>query len=269
MNSDVWADRTVCRRIRVLTSGGFSVASLVATSVVCAAAQSFDPGDESCTSKPEGTTCWMELVNHPECYLWNPGLALGAAATWSGDCDEGLANGMGTITWTFEGDKVQFEMGMLRGGQRNWRWVSVRADESSGEALYYFAGPYVDGQRYGRWVSRFPDGQIEEGPYERGQPHGQWNIRFADGDTGEGPYVNGEKHGRWVYRSPDGSRCSVQFVNGDSKGNASRTNRPEDGTMPREDVDPAGVGVGGGEGEGGGGVGGLTVRDERFRPAAK
>ena len=38
MGSKVWANRTVCRRIRVLTSVGFSVASLVAVSVVCAAA---------------------------------------------------------------------------------------------------------------------------------------------------------------------------------------------------------------------------------------
>ena len=229
MSSDVWASRTVCRRIRVLTSVGLPVVSLLGTSVVCAAAQSFDPGDESCTGKPEGTTCWMELVNHSECYLWNPGLGLGAAATWSGDCDDGLANGMGTITWTFEGDKVQFEMGMLRGGQRNGRWVSVRADDGSGEALYYFAGPYVDGQRYGRWVFRFPDGQIEEGPYERGQQHGQWNIRFADGDTGEGPYVNGEKHGRWVYRSDDGSSCSVQFLNGEQQGECKQDERSEGG----------------------------------------
>ena len=107
--------------------------------------------------------------------------------------------------------------------------VSVRADDSSGEELYYSAGPYVDGQRYGRWVIRFPDGQIEEGQYERGQQHGQWNIRFADGDTGEGPYVNGERHGRWVYRSPDGSSCSVQFVNGEQQGECKQDDRPEDG----------------------------------------
>ena len=140
MSCDVWANRTVCRRIRVLTSVGLSVASLLATSVVCAAAQSFDPGDESCTGKPEGTTCWMDLVNHPECYLWNPGLALGAAATWSGDCDDGLANGMGTITWTFEGDKVQFEMGILTGGWRNGRWITVRVDDSSGGGALLLCG---------------------------------------------------------------------------------------------------------------------------------
>ena len=67
MSSDVWADRNraVCRRIRLLTSVGLSLTSLLAASVVCAASQSFDPGEESCTGTPEGTTCWMELVNHP------------------------------------------------------------------------------------------------------------------------------------------------------------------------------------------------------------
>ena len=241
MNSDSWANRTVCWRIRVLTFVGPSVAALLAASVLGAAAQTFDPGDESCTGKPEGTTCWIELVNHPECYLWNPGLALGAAATWSGDCDDGLANGMGTITWTFEGDKVQFEMGMLRGGQRNGRWVILRANDGAGESLYYGAGPYVDGKRYGRWILRypdgqleegsyvegqlhgqwtlrFPDGQVEEGPFERGKRHGQWVLRFVGGGTGEGAYVNGEQHGRWVYRSADGSSCSVQFLNGEQQG---------------------------------------------------
>ena len=230
MSSDVWADRAVCRRIRVLTFMGLSVATLLATSSVGVAAQAFDPGDESCAGKPEGTTCWMELVNHPECYLWNPGLALGAAATWSADCDDGLANGMGTITWTFEGDKVQFEIGMLRGGQRNGRWIAVSAFDTSGAELYYQAGPYVDGQRYGRWVFRFPDGQIDEGPYERGQRHGRWNLRFANGDTGEGPYVNGEKHGRWVvYRSADGSSCSVQFLNDEQQGECKEGAGVEDG----------------------------------------
>ena len=38
MSSDVWANRTVCRRIRVLTSVGLSVAFLLAASAVCAAA---------------------------------------------------------------------------------------------------------------------------------------------------------------------------------------------------------------------------------------
>ena len=51
MSSDVWANRTVCRRMRVLTSVGLSVASLLAASVVCAAAQSLDRDCESCRNR--------------------------------------------------------------------------------------------------------------------------------------------------------------------------------------------------------------------------
>ena len=39
-------------------------------------AQDFDPGDDSCDGKPEGSACWMEIANHPQCYLWSPGLQL-------------------------------------------------------------------------------------------------------------------------------------------------------------------------------------------------
>ena len=51
MSSDVWGNRTVCRRIRVLTSVGLSVAFLLAASAVCAAAQSFDRDCESCRNR--------------------------------------------------------------------------------------------------------------------------------------------------------------------------------------------------------------------------
>ena len=218
MESSVSASRLVCWRIRRVTSFGLSLAFLLAANGVGVAAQSFDPGDESCAGKPEGTACWMEVANHPRCHLWNPGLALGAVATWSAECSDALAHGLGTITWTFEGDKVQFEMGILTGGQRNGRWVSLRANDGAGEALHYSAGPYVDGQRYGRWVLRFPDGQIDEGPFGNWKQHGQWTLRLPNGDIGEGPYVNGKPHGRWVYRLADGSSCAVPFVNGERQG---------------------------------------------------
>lgn len=192
--------------------------ALLTTTAPRVIAQSFDPGDESCSGKPEGTACWMELANHPQCYLWNPGLALGASATWAAECTDGLAQGMGTITWTFEGDKVQFENGLLRGGQRSGRWIKLRSEDSSGTALFYSAGPYVNGREYGRWVLRFPDGQTEEGPFVEGKRHGQWVIRYGSGNTGEGPYVDGTVHGRWVYRDSDGNSCAVEFVRGEQQG---------------------------------------------------
>ena len=157
-----------------------ALGALLAVTAPPVTAQAFDPGDESCSGKPEGTACWMELANHPRCYLWNPGLNLGASATWSAECNDGLAQGMGTITWTFEGDKIQFENGLLSGGQPSGRWIILRSGDSSGTALSYSAGPYVDGQRYGGWVVRWPDGQTDEGPFVSGNRQGRWVIRYSD-----------------------------------------------------------------------------------------
>jgi len=187
--------KATASRIRQWSHPALSLAALLAASTHPVAAQSFDPGDESCAGKAEGTACWMQLSNQPQCYLWNHGLAIGASATWSADCNAGLAEGMGTITWTFGGDKVQFDMGTLDAGRHNGRWVILGADDSSGEALYYYTGPFVAGQKYGRWI-----------------------FRYADGIIGEGPYVDDAFHGRWVFRFSDGSSCAVEYVKGEQQG---------------------------------------------------
>ncbi|MDE2783747.1 MAG: hypothetical protein OXK77_12385 [Gemmatimonadota bacterium] len=187
--------KTTASRICQWGFPALSLAALLATSTDPGAAQSFDPGDESCAGKTEGTACWMELSNQPECYLCNHGLAIGASATWSADCNGGLAEGTGIITWTFGGDKVQFDMETLDAGRHNGRWVILGADDSSGEALYYYTGPYVAGRRYGRWI-----------------------LRYADGTSGEGPYVDGVLHGRWAFRFSGGASCAVDYVRGEQQG---------------------------------------------------
>jgi len=210
--------RTRASRIRQWSHPALSLAALLAASTHSVAAQSFDPGDESCAGKAEGTACWMQLSDQPQCYLWNHGLAIGASATWSAECNGGLAEENGTITWTFEGDKVQFEMGVLNGGRRTGRWVVLGADDSSGDALYYYTGPYVAGQRYGRWVFRHADGTSAEGSFVDGARQGHWVIRYASGIIGEGPYVDDAFHGRWLIRGSDGSSCAVEYVKGEQQG---------------------------------------------------
>ncbi len=198
--------------------GAIAFGALLAGSATPVTAQAFDPGDEACTGKPEGTACWMGIANHPQCYLWNPSLGLGASATWSAECADGRAQGMGTITWTFGGDKLQVSVGRLEGGRQAGRWTILGAEDSSGEGLYYYAGAFVDGREYGRWILRFFDGQTDEGPYVDGHRQGRWVIRFASGRTGEGPFVDDARHGQWVFRDSDGNTCAAEYVRGELQG---------------------------------------------------
>ena len=53
----------------------------------------------TCEGLPNGSECWMELTNHPECYVWNGYLHPGETATWTGQCSGYLPEGKGTLTW--------------------------------------------------------------------------------------------------------------------------------------------------------------------------
>ena len=134
-----------------------------------AAAQSFDPGDDSCDGKPEGSACWMEITNHAQCYLWSPGLRLTQAVAWSGACRAGLADGRGTATWTTEIDEwILFEMGVMLGGHRRGQWVEVVVTGDEGEVTLS-RGPYgADGQRTGNWIRRWSDSEVGEGTFVDG-----------------------------------------------------------------------------------------------------
>ena len=134
----------------------------------------FRPG-QTCAGQAAGATCWMEISQQPVCYVWNPGLALGATVTWTGACAGGLAQGAGTLTWVWDGNR-QTATGRLQDGKRN-----------------------------GHWVFRYPDGNVEEGPMVDDIRNGHWIFRFADGSIAEGSNVDGELNGRWVIRNANGT----------------------------------------------------------------
>ncbi len=166
---------------------------------------------ETCAEKWLQTPCWMELANHPGCYVWNPSLGRNETAAWTGGCSGGIAHGTGLLIWSPEGFH-EIVTGRLDHGRREGDTVIRRTNGSTAE------GPYVDGQRHGAWRFREADGSTSEGPYVDGQRHGAWRFREADGSTSEGPYVDGQRHGAWRFREADGSTAEGPYVNGQSGG---------------------------------------------------
>ena len=192
--------------------------------------------DQTCAGKPEGSQCFRELANQPECYVWDDDwddfFGTRETVTWTGECAGGLAQGTGTFAWARDGGENIAELtGLLQDGKRHGPWVERFASgdvyegsyvdgKQHGHWIWRFAsgdfaeGPYVDGKRHGHWVSRYADGQVQEGLYVDGDEHGHWVIRFADGQVQEGPYVDGRRHGRWVIRFASGNTETVTYVNG-------------------------------------------------------
>ena len=178
------------------------------------------PADETCAGKPEGATCWMQVYQRPDCYVWNQRLELGATVTWTGECAGGVAQGAGTLTWTWNGIQ-RTDAGRVVDGRPHGHWVlRYPNQESSPHGWNVLEGPYVNGMAHGHWLLRATtSGRTSEGPLVDGQQTGHWVTRFADGNIMKGPYVNGVEHGRWIWRSADGDDVAeTLYEEGEERG---------------------------------------------------
>lgn len=117
------------------------------------------PGVESekpCDGALQVAECWLKLDNKTECSVWQEEpLAVGATITWSGECEDGRANGEGALTIAWP---------------NHWH----RGSESVQE------GEIRDGRRTGHWVLRHPF-LTEQGEYREGRRTGTWEISGPNG----------------------------------------------------------------------------------------
>ena len=111
----------------------------------------FDP-ELTCAGKSRGAECWMEVTDHPGCYVWDDYLITDQTVTWTGTCSGGRAQAEGTLNWVNTGNKDTLEG----------------------------TGRLTDGKRSGDWADRWPSGRVDEGPYVEGKRHGQW-LEYAFG----------------------------------------------------------------------------------------
>lgn len=187
-----------------------SVLVLCATVHMAASAAAQTPAGALAIDERQGDQDgWIEISGRPDCYVRNAGYAE-ATVTWTGECSSGLAQGIGSLTWVWDGYE-QVDTGRLQDGERTGHWVGRDADGDIAE------GPYVDGERNGLWVFRFVGGDVAEGPYVDGSRTGYWMLRFADGTVEEGPYVDGSQTGHWVLRS-NGDVAEGPYVDGSQTG---------------------------------------------------
>ncbi len=86
----------------------------------------------TCEGLPGGSSCWMALTNHSDCYVWNADLSPGQSVIWDGRCAGHVAEGEGTLTWYYIVDrngsqtkkKGNESTGRLKSGKKEGKWVS-------------------------------------------------------------------------------------------------------------------------------------------------
>jgi hypothetical protein len=126
---------------------------------------------------------WIADANG--CKIANPFPQPEETVTWSGDCNNGLADGEGVLEWFIGGQPRDRYQGTLKQGWAEGKGTLVR-----------------EGMRYsGDWKHSTQDGV---GRYDG-----------ADGSWYEGEWKEGQPHGRGEYQGPDGRRLSGTWVDGE------------------------------------------------------
>ena len=147
----------------------------------------------TCQGLPRGSSCWMELTNHPDCYVWNERLDEGESAIWTGACTGHVPDGKGTLTWYGLVGKpdstTQKELskgtGHFEAGKMVGKWVSqvntYYYKGSRQSKLTKSTGHFKAGKKEGKWVT-------QRNTYNR-----DGSIR--DANVLEHNFVNGKLYG--------------------------------------------------------------------------
>jgi len=141
-------------------------------------------------------------------------------------------------TFTGKGDKpvvvelyreyaVKVNIAMARSGEvpkGEYEGEYNAAGEREGRGVMRFAngnvydGEWKAGKREGRGVMRFADGEVYDGEWKAGLPEGRGVYRYADDDVYEGEFKAGTREGRGVYRLANGDVYEGEFKAGKQEG---------------------------------------------------
>lgn len=93
--------------------------------------------------------------------------------------------------------------GKRSGTWREFKWRGVAV-------IWERTGPYVAGERHGRWIIRYfgDGGEVWEGDYINGEMAGRWTVRWLNGCIEEGEVIT-RVFVNWSARCPDGPRESI------------------------------------------------------------
>ena len=117
------------------------------------------------------------------CLVWNPEPQPLETVTWSGECSNGKANGIGILSWS-NGDKYigDYKDGNMH-GQGTYAW----------EKKDQYTGEWQNNDFHGHGTFIYGDGDKYVGKYKNGKFHGKGTYTFANGDVIEGIWENGKK----------------------------------------------------------------------------
>ena len=160
-------------------------------------------------AEAEIDTHWL-IDSNSNCSLFDANAKAGDSVSWSGDCENGLANGRGTAVFTntgrqFESFTGSFAKGIAQDGPVSVNWGGgwhYEGDEVGGQfsgagvlvndAKDRFEGIWITGKMNGHGTLVRANGERYEGEWKDDLPNGQGTLTRADGKVVKGLFHDGK-----------------------------------------------------------------------------
>lgn len=142
------------------------------------------------------------------CRVWNPAPEPGESISWTGGCQNKLAQGRGVLQWFMNGKPGDRYEGEYRDGKENGRGVHTYAGGGR------YEGEYRDGKKSGRGVRTLISGARYEGEYRDGKENGQGEFTSKDGSRYVGEVRDGKPNGQGTLKLANGHIYSGTWTKG-------------------------------------------------------
>ena len=127
------------------------------------------------------------------CRVWNPAPQPTQSVSWTGECNDGYAEGSGVAQWLVSGVPSERYVGRMARGKPDGSGSKTYADGRR------YQGEFVEGERSGKGTFSFPD---------KAQYSGEWRHDKPDG---YGVFVVGDQTFKGTWRAGclrDGQRLT-------------------------------------------------------------
>lgn len=132
------------------------------------------------------------------CKVWNPAPAPNETVSWSGGCENSLAQGKGVVQWIQNGKPGSRSEGEYLEGRANGLIVTTWPDGRRAER------EFRAGIVSGRSIVFYPSGRRLEQEWRDNSPYGPVKVTFEkDGGVYEGDFSNNKPNGLGVWVKSD------------------------------------------------------------------
>ncbi len=160
------------------------------------------------TASADDSSTSGQWLKDGDCSLYSAGAGPGDTVRWTGECVDGYAEGLGTATFTHDGQTqsftANFTHGVIPDGHIITRWGEgwsydgeTVAGRFNGAGILItntsdrFEGQWTDGKMNGFGILRRANGELYAGDWKDDKPNGAGELRRPDGSKTDGTFVDG------------------------------------------------------------------------------